>query len=62
MIELASWSTAVGDWVEPEPLDDEPPDEAFEELELLPHALNEAPASTSAAATAPVTRLELIWG
>jgi hypothetical protein len=47
--------------VEPEPLDDEPPDEACEELELLPHALNEAPASTNAAATAPATRLELIW-
>ncbi len=66
MIELASWSTAAGDWVEPEPLDDEPPDEAppdeaCEELELLPHALNEAPASTNATATALATRLELIW-
>lgn len=70
MIELASWSTAAGDWVELEPPDDEllddeppdeaPPDEACEELELLPHALNEAPASTNTAATTPATRLELI--
>src|ERR1700759_2718415 len=63
MIELASWSTAAGDWVELEPLDDEPPDEAppaSEDLELLPHAPTEAPASTNAAATAPATRLELI--
>ncbi len=54
--------------VDDEPLDDEPLGEApldeappaCEGLELLPHALNEAPASTNAAAIAPATRLELI--
>jgi hypothetical protein len=56
MIELASRSTVALDWVGLEPLD--AADDAL--VALLPHALNNPPASNNKAAIAPATGLELI--